>query len=137
MRTASPVRIGNAAHRQLQIDVYGELMDALYACSRFDIEASADAWSLQIELLKFLEDIWDKRDQGIWEIRGEPRHFTFSKIMAWVAFDRAVKTIDQYAYEGPRAQWDGLRERISAEILAKAFDPSRNTLRSILWRQRT
>jgi GH15 family glucan-1,4-alpha-glucosidase len=89
------VRIGNAAHEQLQLDVYGELMDALHAANRYGLEASPFAWSLQVNLLEYLETIWEQPDQGIWEIRGEPRHFTFSKVMAWVAFDRAIKSVEQ------------------------------------------
>src|ERR1700686_5235487 len=93
-----PVRVGNAAYQQLQIDVFGELMDPLFACHRFGLEANDDAWNLQTELLNFLEQIWDKPDHGLWESRGGPQHFTFSKIMAWVAFDRGVKSIDQCGY---------------------------------------
>ncbi len=126
-RNSSPVRIGNAAYQQLQIDVFGELMDTLFACIRFGLEANADAWNLQTELLNFLEQIWDKPDQGLWESRGEPQHFTFSKIMAWVAFDRAVKSIDQYGCEGPRERWDQLRGRISEEVIAKGYDARRNS----------
>lgn len=122
-----PVRIGNAAHRQLQIDVYGELMDALYACNRFGLEASPYAWDLQCKLLEFLEGIWTRPDKGIWEVRGKPRHFTFSKIMAWVAFDRGVRSIEQYCFAGPRPRWAALRERIREEILDKAYDKKRNT----------
>jgi GH15 family glucan-1,4-alpha-glucosidase len=124
---SSPVRIGNAAFQQLQIDVFGELMDTLFACNRFGLEANVDAWSLQTELLNFLEHIWSKPDQGLWESRGEPRHFTFSKIMAWVAFDRAVKSIDQYGFKGPRARWEKLRDRICEEVIAKGYDPKRNS----------
>ena len=124
---SSPVRIGNAAYQQLQIDVFGELMDTLFACNRFGLEANADAWSLQTELLNFLEHIWDKPDSGLWESRGEPRHFTFSKIMAWVAFDRAVKSIDQYKFEGPRERWEQLRGRIREEVIDKAYDSERHS----------
>ena len=88
-----PVRIGNAAHEQLQLDVYGELMDALYACHRVGLEDSPVAWSLQTKLLEYLETIWNRPDQGMWEVRGQARHFTFSKMMCWVAFDRGIKTI--------------------------------------------
>jgi GH15 family glucan-1,4-alpha-glucosidase len=122
-----PVRIGNAAHSQLQIDVYGELMDTLFACNRFGLEVSPVAWSMQQELLGFLETVWEKPDEGIWEIRGEPQHFVFSKVMAWVAFDRAIKSIDQYQFEGPRKHWVALRAKIAADILAKGFDKKRNT----------
>jgi GH15 family glucan-1,4-alpha-glucosidase len=123
---SAPVRIGNAAYQQLQIDVFGELMDTLFACNRFGLEANADAWNLQTEVLTFLEQIWDKPDHGLWESRGEPQHFTFSKIMAWVAFDRAVKSIDQYGYQGPRERWDQLRGRICEEIIANGYDRERN-----------
>ncbi len=122
-----PVRIGNAAYRQLQIDVFGELMDTLFACNRFGLEASDDAWNLQTALLNFLEEVWEKPDHGLWESRGEPRHFTFSKIMAWVAFDRAIKSIDQYGCKGPRERWDRLRTRICQEIIANGYDGARNS----------
>jgi GH15 family glucan-1,4-alpha-glucosidase len=126
-KESAPVRVGNAAYQQLQIDVFGELIDTLFACNRFGLEANEDAWNLQTELLNFLEQIWDKPDHGIWESRGEPQHFTFSKIMAWVAFDRAVKSIDQYGYKGPRERWDQLRSGIGAEIIAKGYDAKRNS----------
>ncbi len=106
-------------HEQLQLDVYGELMDTLYACHRYGLEASADAWDLQLKLLEFLEKVWDKPDQGMWEVRGEPRHFTFSKIMAWVAFDRAVKSIEQYGYKGPREHWQRAARTIAEQIIEK------------------
>jgi GH15 family glucan-1,4-alpha-glucosidase len=122
-----PVRIGNAAVEQLQLDVYGELMDALHAGNRYGLESSPFAWSLQVELLEYLETIWERPDQGMWEIRGEPRHFTFSKIMCWVAFDRAIKSVEQYKFEGPRAHWQKLRAKIRAQILDRAYDPERNT----------
>jgi GH15 family glucan-1,4-alpha-glucosidase len=125
--SSQPVRIGNAAHEQLQLDVYGELVDALYAANRYGLEASPFAWSLQVNLLEYLETIWEQPDQGIWEIRGEPRHFTFSKIMAWVAFDRAIKSFEQYGFEGPRAHWEDLRGRIAAQILERGYDPKRNS----------
>src|SRR6516225_5109684 len=126
-----PVRIGNAAHEQLQLDVYGELMDALHAANRYGLEASPFAWSLQVNLLEYLETIWEQPDQGIWEIRGEPRHFTFSKVMAWVAFDRAIKSVEQYGFEGPRAHWEDLRRglpRRSSSVASTAIaTPSSNT----------
>jgi GH15 family glucan-1,4-alpha-glucosidase len=124
---SQPVRIGNAAHEQLQLDVYGELADALHAANRYGLEASSFAWSLQVNLLEYLETIWEQPDQGIWEIRGRPRHFTFSKVMAWVAFDRAIKSVQQYGFAGPRAHWEDLRRRIAAEILERGYDPRRNT----------
>ena len=122
-----PVRIGNAAVEQLQLDVYGELMDALHAANRYGLEASPVAWSLQVKLLEYLEKIWERPDQGMWEVRGKPRHFTFSKIMCWVAFDRAVKSVEQYGFEGPRAHWQKVRDKICAQILDRAYDRERNT----------
>jgi GH15 family glucan-1,4-alpha-glucosidase len=124
---SQPVRIGNAAHEQLQLDVYGELVDALHAANRYGLEASPFAWSLEVNLLEYLETIWEQPDQGIWEIRGRPRHFTFSKVMAWVAFDRAIKSVQQYGFAGPRAHWEDLRRRIAADILERGYDPRRNT----------
>ena len=122
-----PVRIGNAAVEQLQLDVYGELMDALHAGNRYGLEASSFAWSLQVKLLEYLETIWERPDQGMWEIRGPPRLFTFSKIMCWVAFDRAIKSVEQYGFEGPRAHWQKVRAKIRNQILDRAYDPERNT----------
>ena len=103
------MRIGNAAYEQLQLDVYGELMDALHACHRYGLESSPVAWNLQKKLLEYLEKIWDRPDRGMWEIRGEPRQFTFSKIMCWVAFDRAIKSVEQYGLEGPCEHWKKIR----------------------------
>jgi GH15 family glucan-1,4-alpha-glucosidase len=122
-----PVRIGNAAHEQLQLDVYGELMDALYACHRYGLESSPFVWELQKKLLEYLEGIWEKPDQGMWEVRGPARHFTFSKVMCWVAFDRGIKMIEQFGLDGPREHWDKLRRRIGAQILDNAYDRERNT----------
>ena len=124
---SAPVRVGNAAYQQLQIDVFGELMDTLFACHRFGLEPNHDAWNLQTELLSFLEQVWDKPDHGLWESRGDPQHFTFSKIMAWVAFDRAVKSIEQCGFKGPKERWEQLRGRICEEIIAKGYDAKRNT----------
>jgi GH15 family glucan-1,4-alpha-glucosidase len=122
-----PVRIGNAAHQQLQLDVYGELMDALYTCRHYGLESSPYAWDLSLKLLEYLETIWQQPDHGIWEVRDEPRHFTFSKIMTWVAFDRAIKGVEQLGLEGPRRHWEKLRAKIAAEIVEKAYDRKRNT----------
>jgi GH15 family glucan-1,4-alpha-glucosidase len=122
-----PVRVGNAAVEQMQLDVYGELMDALHAANRYGLEASPLAWSLQVKLLEYLEKIWEKPDQGMWEVRGPPRQFTFSKVMCWVAFDRAVKSVEQYGFEGPRAHWQKVRDEICAQILDQAYDRERNT----------
>ncbi|HVB17095.1 MAG TPA: glycoside hydrolase family 15 protein [Stellaceae bacterium] len=122
-----PVRVGNGAYDQFQLDVYGELMDALYACQRFGLESSSFAWDLQTKLLEYLETVWERPDRSIWEVRGKPRHFTFSKIMAWVAFDRGIKSIEQHNFEGPRDHWERLRNKIADQILAHGYDPKRNT----------
>ena len=124
---SAPVRVGNAAYEQLQLDVYGELMDALYAGHCYGLEGNPFAWNLQKQLLQYLEEIWQRPDQGIWEVRGPPRHFTFSKIMAWVAFDRGVRSIEQFGLEGPKEHWEKLRGTIAAQILERAYDPERNT----------
>ena len=121
-----PVRIGNGAHDQLQLDVYGELMDALHAARRSRVGPSHAAWHLQTVLLEKLETIWREPDESIWEIRSERRHFTFSKIMAWVAFDRGVKAIRQFGLGGPRDRWCRVRDEIRDDILEHGFDAERN-----------
>jgi len=102
-------------------------MDALYACQRYGLESSSFAWDLQTKLLEYLETVWERPDRSIWEVRGKPRHFTFSKIMAWVAFDRGIKSIEQHKFEGPRDHWERLRNKIADQILAHGYDPKRNT----------
>jgi GH15 family glucan-1,4-alpha-glucosidase len=119
---ARPVRIGNAAHGQLQLDVYGEVMDALYQAHRGGVPGSHEAWSLQIHLLAHLEKIWRLPDRGIWESRAEPRQFTLSKVMAWVAFDRGIKLAEEARLDGPIAHWRDVAAEIHAEICARAFD---------------
>jgi GH15 family glucan-1,4-alpha-glucosidase len=120
---ARPVRLGNAAHDQLQLDVYGEVMDVLYQAHRGGVAGSAEAWSLQKVWLEHLEKIWRLPDRGIWESRGEPRHFTLSKVMAWVAFDRGIKLAEEGQLDGPIAHWRAVAAEIHAEICAKAYDP--------------
>ena len=114
---AKPVRVGNAAAQQLQIDVYGEIMDALYHGRHGKLGASEEGWDLQRGLLDHLETIWAKPDHGIWEVRGDQQHFTNSKVMAWVAFDRAIKTVEHFKLEGPIERWRKLRERRSRRRL--------------------
>jgi len=121
-----PVRIGNAAHDQLQIDVYGEVMDALHQARLGNIPESVDAWELQKALAAHLETIWDRPDQGIWETRGKPQHFTHSKVMAWVAIDRAVKSAEFCKLDGPLDRWRALRDRIHADVCAKSFSREHN-----------
>jgi GH15 family glucan-1,4-alpha-glucosidase len=122
-----PVRIGNAAVSQLQLDVYGEVMDTQYLARRVGIEAEPDSWTLQRALLKFLEGNWDQPDEGIWEVRGPRRHFTHSKVAAWLAFDRAIKTVEKFGEEGPVDRWRTIREQLHTEICTQGYDASRKT----------
>src|SRR5206468_10749942 len=108
---AKPVRVGNAAHDQMQLDVYGEVLDAMWQAHRGGVADSADGWSVQCALLSHLEKTWRKADRGIWESRGEPRQYTFSKVMAWVAFDRGVKLCEA-GLPGPVDRW----RAVAAEI---------------------
>jgi GH15 family glucan-1,4-alpha-glucosidase len=123
---SAPVRVGNAAVHQLQLDVYGEVMDTLYQTRRAGLAESTDAWNLQKALLDFLEGAWREADQGLWEMRGPRQHFTHSKMMTWVAFDRAVKTLESTGAGGPLERWRGLRDEIHGEICRHAFDPRKN-----------
>ena len=119
---ARPVRVGNNAHGQLQLDVFGELMDVLHQARRGGLTASESGWALQIAMLKHLEQIWREPDEGIWEVRGPPCHFTYSKVMAWVAFDRAIKSAEAYALAGPIAHWRAVRREIREQVLTRGFD---------------
>jgi GH15 family glucan-1,4-alpha-glucosidase len=119
---ASPVRVGNAASGQRQLDVYGEVMDALFQAHRFGLERDPDSWDLRCALLEVLESTWDQPDDGIWEVRGPSRPFTHSKVMAWVAFDRAVRRVEAVGSGGPLERWRSLRERIHDEVCSKGFD---------------
>jgi GH15 family glucan-1,4-alpha-glucosidase len=116
-----PVRIGNAAWRQRQLDVYGEVLDAAYQTIASGVPGSPFAWALLRKLLEWLEHGWHEQDAGIWEVRGPARHFTHSKVMAWVAFDRAVRLHAEFGREGPVARWRHLRDEIKAEVLARAW----------------
>jgi GH15 family glucan-1,4-alpha-glucosidase len=121
-RDSRPVRVGNAASTQLQIDVYGELLDAL--CLEIELGLVADgAWKLIRAVVGHLETVWREPDEGIWEVRGARRHFTFSKAMAWVAFDRAVRLIERFGLDGPLARWRSVRDEIHALVCAQGFDP--------------
>ena len=119
---SAPVRVGNAASEQLQIDVYGEVMDALYQARAHGLPIEQSAWRLQQVLLGYLEQAWGRPDEGIWEIRGERRHFVHSKVMAWVAFDRAVRTVETQGMDGPVDRWRALRDEIHDEVCARGFD---------------
>ena len=123
---SKPVRVGNAAHEQLQLDVFGEVMDALHQARQGGIAESADAWALERALIKQLRKIWKEPDQSIWEVRGKPQHFTHSKVMAWVALDRAVKSVEHFKLDGPLDSWRALRDEIHAEVCENAFDAELN-----------
>ncbi|HWO66550.1 MAG TPA: glycoside hydrolase family 15 protein [Umezawaea sp.] len=121
-RGAKPVRIGNAAYRQLQLDVYGEVMDALHLARERGIAESAESWAMQRGMIGHLRKIWDQPDKGLWEVRGPDRYFTHSRVMVWVAFDRAVRAVEQYDLPGPVQEWRELRDAVHAEVLAKGWN---------------
>jgi GH15 family glucan-1,4-alpha-glucosidase len=122
-----PVRLGNAAAKQFQLDVYGEVMDTLHLARGAGLPPEPEAWKVQVALLKFLESHWEHPDDGLWEVRGPRRHFTHSKIMAWVAFDRAIKDAEQDSLEGPIERWRQLRDAIHAQVCESGFDSIRNS----------
>ena len=122
-----PVRIGNAAHEQFQLDVYGEMMDALHEARRHGLARDDHAWDLQQNVMAFLEGVWDRPDEGIWEVRGERRHFTHSKVLAWVAFDRAVEAVERWDRPGPVDHWRRVRDEIHAEVCREGFDVELNS----------
>jgi len=124
---SQPVRVGNGASDQLQLDVYGEVVEALYRARRQGLEPSDDAWRLTRRIFDWLESGWRQEDEGIWEVRGPRRHFTHSKVMAWVAFDRAVKTVEKLGREGPVERWRATRAEIKAEVLREAYNADLGT----------
>jgi GH15 family glucan-1,4-alpha-glucosidase len=121
---SKPVRIGNAAHSQLQLDVFGEMMDALYQARRGGLPESDRAWAVELAVLEYLASAWRKPDQGIWEVRSGPQHFTYSKMMAWVAFDRAIKTVKEFGLKGPVDEWQKLQKEIHEDICSKGYSSS-------------
>ncbi len=123
---SSPVRIGNAAHEQFQLDVYGEVMDSFYTARKEKLEPEPEADAVENALMEFLEGAWKEPDEGIWEVRGPRRQFTHSKMMAWVAADRAVKLIEKFGNRGPADRWKKLRDEIRADVLARGFNSRRN-----------
>jgi GH15 family glucan-1,4-alpha-glucosidase len=124
---ASPVRIGNAAVDQFQLDVYGEVMDALHIARCADIGPDDAAWALQRKVMEALERVWEQADDGIWEVRGPRRHFVHSKVMAWVAADRAVKAVERFGLHGDADRWRALAGDIRDEVLEKGYDSERRT----------
>jgi GH15 family glucan-1,4-alpha-glucosidase len=122
---SAPVRIGNAAASQLQLDVFGEVIDTFYQACKGGLARDDAAWGIQGALLGHLENVWVQADQGMWEVRGPPRHFTYSKVMCWVAFDRAVKMVEAFGLPGPVERWRKLRERIHADVCERGVSPKR------------
>jgi GH15 family glucan-1,4-alpha-glucosidase len=130
---SKPVRVGNAASTQFQLDVYGELLGSMYRADRAGIKSSENEWRLMIALMRFLETNWQKPDQGIWEIRGEPQHFTHSKMMAWLAFDRAVKMVDHCNCEAEEhiEGWRKIRDEIHAEVCARGWNEKKKAFTQV------
>ncbi|MEX2494797.1 MAG: glycoside hydrolase family 15 protein [Woeseia sp.] len=124
---SSPVRIGNAAYDQMQVDVFGELMDALHTTRKSRLGPSEEAWRFQQAVLCRLERVWREPDEGIWEVRSGRKHFVHSKVMAWVAFDRAIKGVEQFGFCGPVERWRAIRDEIHSEVLERGYDADRNT----------
>jgi GH15 family glucan-1,4-alpha-glucosidase len=125
-RGSRPVRIGNAAHRQLQLDIYGELMDAVYLHNKYVEPVGYDSWTLLRRLVDWLCDNWKREDEGIWEVRGGRRHFVFSKVMSWVALDRSLRLADKRSFPADRARWLAIRDEIYEEVMAKGWDARRH-----------
>src|SRR5680860_753886 len=125
--SSRPVRIGNGAAAQRQLDVPGEVMDCLHQSRLAGIPPDPQAWAVQRHLLDWLESGWREPDQGLWEVRGDPRHFVHSKVMCWVAFDRAVRAVERFGAEGPVDRWRQRRAEIHAEVLDRGWDPDRRT----------
>ena len=126
-RGSAPVRIGNAAATQFQLDVYGEVMDTLHLARVAGLPPEPEAWKVQVALLEYLESAWKQPDDGLWEVRGPRRHFTHSKVMAWVAFDRAIKDAERDGLKGPIAKWRKVRAAIHAEVCRKGFNARQNS----------
>ena len=124
---AQPVRIGNAAHAQLQLDVYGELIDAFHQSRVTKLKLDEGTWDLECTVLDHLAEVWDQSDHGIWERRDEGRHYVFSKVMAWVAFDRGIKSAEMFGFKAPLDRWKALREVIHRDVCEKGFDPALNS----------
>jgi GH15 family glucan-1,4-alpha-glucosidase len=124
---SAPVRVGNAAADQFQLDVYGEVFDALHQTQKIGIPPSPSLWPLALAILGFVEEAWRLPDDGIWEIRGERKHFTHSKVMAWVAFDRAIKSVKAREMPIDTTPWEAIRDEIHAQVCEKGFDVERNT----------
>jgi GH15 family glucan-1,4-alpha-glucosidase len=124
---SSPVRVGNAAHTQLQLDMFGEIMDVHHQARRGGLTTNESGWDAQIKFLEYLARIWREPDQGIWEMRGPAQHFTYSKVMAWVAFDRTIKSAENFGLEGPLEEWRRLRDKICDDVCTHAYNKKLGT----------
>jgi len=122
-----PVRTGNAASGQLQLDVWGETLDALFLGRQGGLPIDRDAWALQVALMNHLESAWREPDNGLWEVRGDRQHFTHSKVMAWVAADRMARSVREHGLPGPERRWEQLRDEIHRDVITHGFDTERNT----------
>ncbi len=124
---SKPVRVGNAAWNQFQLDVYGEVLDMMYLSRRRGLPESGEVWAVEKAILKFLEDAWQRPDDGIWETRGPRVPITHSRVMAWVAFDRALKAVEHFGCDGPAEKWRAIRDRIHAEVCEQGFNTQLNS----------
>jgi GH15 family glucan-1,4-alpha-glucosidase len=124
---AQPVRVGNAAHAQLQLDVYGELIDAFHQSRMAELKLDDGTWDLECTVLEHLAKVWDRPDHGIWERRGAGKHYVFSKVMTWVAFDRGIKSAEKFDFKAPLERWRGLRDAICRDVCEKGFDAAQGT----------
>ena len=124
---SSPVRVGNAASGQLQLDVYGEVLDAMYQARRLGLAPDVNGWNLERALVSHLETIWQEPDEGIWEVRGGRKQFTASKVMVWAAFDRAIRSVEEFGLDGPVDRWRAARDRVHADVCEKGFDAEMNS----------
>ncbi len=122
---SAPVRTGNGAHGQFQLDVFGEVMDALHQCRKRNLGAPASGWTLERVMIDFVEDAWERPDEGVWEVRGPRRHFTHSKVMAWVAIDRAIRAVEEHGLDGPIDRWRALRARIHEQVCREGYEAER------------
>ena len=125
-RGSRPVRIGNAAHRQLQLDIYGELMDAVYLYNKYVEPVGYDSWTVLRRLVDWLCDNWKREDEGIWEVRSGRQHFVFSKVMSWVALDRSLRLADKRSFPADRKRWLAVRDEIYEEVMARGWDAGRH-----------
>jgi GH15 family glucan-1,4-alpha-glucosidase len=124
---SQPVRIGNAAHLQLQLDVFGEVMDAAHQARRSGLVTHESGWAVQLALLDHLARMWHEPDEGIWEVRGGRRQFTHSKVMAWVAFDRAIQSAETFGFKCPIERWQAVRDEIHEAVCTQGFDAERGS----------